>query len=58
MVKNIEFQRYLSRHNEFQQMLKEDANLINSSADVLVPADKTTDLYKVSKNSNLKKLTA
>ena len=51
LLKNIEFRSpdFLRRQIKFQQKLKEDMNLINACPDVFVPADKTTNLYEVSK---------
>ena len=45
LVRNIKFQSY---ENEFQQQLRRDVDSIKSSNDLLIPADKTTNLYNLS----------
>ena len=45
LVRNITFR---NRDNEFQQKLKHDVKNIRSSSDLLIPADKTTNLYDMS----------
>ena len=45
MARNIEFR---NKPNEFQQKLAADINSIRSSPNLLIPADKTTNLYKMS----------
>ena len=45
MVRNIEF---INVHNDFQDKLKEDINEIHSSKNLLVLADKSTNLYEMS----------
>ena len=40
--------------NIFQTKLRDDINKIKSSDKVFVPADKTTNMYKVSKNDHQK----
>ena len=52
MVRSIKFNTSL---NSFQNQLKSDAKSIKSSQSLLVPADKTTNLYKV-KPESYKKL--
>ena len=53
MVRNIDFRR---PPNEFQSKLDDDVKQINSSSNVLVFADKTTNLYSVSKETYQKLL--
>ena len=45
VVKNIEFMKV---RNDFQDKLKEDINEISSSENLLVFADKSTNLYEMS----------
>ena len=45
MARNIEFR---NKPNEFQQNLAADINSIRSSPNLLISADKTTNLYKMS----------
>ena len=45
MARNIEFR---NKPNEFQQKLAADINSIRSSPNLLIPADKTTNLYEMS----------
>ena len=54
MVKNIEFKQI---PNKFQQQLQKDKKSILQSDKVIVPADKTNNLYKVSVNNYNKLLT-
>lgn len=42
MVENVEFRRYC---NQFQSSLKEDLRKINATNKILVPADKTRNIY-------------
>ena len=44
LIQNIEFD---PRINDFQQKLKRDIETINSSDKLLIPADKSTNLYEV-----------
>ena len=44
MVRNIEFRKV---RNDFQDKLKEDINKIRSSKNLLIFADKSTNLYKM-----------
>ena len=46
MIKNIEFRNV---HSKFQEKLKHDVTEIRSSNKVIVPADKTRNLYKMEK---------
>ena len=46
MIKNIDFRNV---HNKFQEKLKYDITEIRSSKKVIVPADKTRNLYKMEK---------
>ena len=48
LVCNIQFS---PRHNDFQKQLTKDVKEITSSLIVLVPADKTTNLYSTSKET-------
>ena len=45
MARNIEFR---NKPNEFQQKLAADINSIRSSPNLVIPADKTTNLYEMS----------
>ena len=45
LIRNIKYRNQL---NEFQQKLKEDVDNINNSHELLIPADKTSNLYNVS----------
>ena len=45
MARSIEFQ---NRPNLFQQKLTADVNSIRSSPNMLIPADKTNNLYEIS----------
>ena len=44
LIQNI---KYRNQHNDFQTKLHKDANEINASKELLVPADKTNNLYNV-----------
>ena len=44
MARSVKFKRV---NNPFQRQLASDAKMINTSASLFVPADKTTNLYKV-----------
>ena len=48
IIKNITFSRH---SNDFQRQLKADIREIRSSANVFVPADKSTNLYEMSTES-------
>ena len=54
MVRNIEFKRVSS---EFQSNLSKDIKLINEDPLLFIPADKTNNLYKLSKDNYNKLLT-
>ena len=47
LIKNIEYKTYKS---EFQQKLTNDINEMRNSKEMYVPADKTTNIYKISKD--------
>ena len=47
MIKNIEFR---NTRDQFQRQLKDDIKKINSSTKAFIPADKTTNLYKLDKD--------
>ena len=49
LIRNIEFKSNL-RHNKFLQKLKKDVQSIKASDHLIVPADKTTNLYKIKKD--------
>ena len=53
MARSIEFQ---NRSNSFQQKLTADANSIRSSPNMLIPADKTNNLYEISPENGNKLL--
>ena len=44
MARSVKFKRV---NNPFQRQLASGVNMINTSASLFVPADKTTNLYKV-----------
>ena len=44
LIRNISFKH---KNNSFQSQLNKDAKAINDSKELLIPADKTTNLYKV-----------
>ena len=46
MVKNIEFQ---GNRNNFQSKLKDDLKKVKTSGKIMVFADKTTNMYEMSK---------
>ena len=48
IIKNIEFRNV---NNEFQKKMKEDMKNIKTCGKVVVPADKSTNLYKVDKET-------
>ena len=48
MVRNIEFKR---AHTVFQNQLNRDVNMINKDPLLFIPADKSNNLYKVSKDT-------
>ena len=54
MIHNIEFR--LVRNN-FLSKLKDDVKVINNTKEVLVTADKSTNTYKINKNTYNKYLT-
>ena len=47
MVKDIKFRK---TRNEFQKKLKDDAHKIRNSKKTLTPADKTSNMYRLTKN--------
>ena len=47
MIRNIEFRQV---DNELQRKMREDIKMIKQSGKVIVPADKSTNLYKIEKN--------
>ena len=49
LIRNIEFKSNL-RHNKFLQKLEKDVQSIKASDHLIVPADKTTNLYKIKKD--------
>ena len=49
MVKNIQFRNV---NDQFQNKLNEDTNNINKSTKPLIPADKTTNFYKLDKTQH------
>ena len=51
MIRNIEFKSRseVLKRNKFQQVINRDIKAINASNQLLVPADNTTNLYKVEK---------
>ena len=51
MIHYIEFKSRseVLKRNKFQQVINRDIKAINASNQLLVPADKTTNLYKVEK---------
>ena len=51
MAKNVRFKK---TQHQFQQQLKKDIKQINSSSMAFVPADKTTNLYKLDKDQHSK----
>ena len=53
LVSNVQ---YSSHRNEFQRKLAQDVKEINSSSNLLVPADKTTNLYSMSREAYQKLL--
>ena len=53
LVRSITFKNH---DNEFQQKLKQDVREIRSSSDLLIPADKTTNLYDIPTERYLKLL--
>lgn len=53
MAKNVRFKK---SQDQFQQQLKKDIKQINSSSMAFVPADKTTNLYKLDKDQYSKLL--
>ena len=48
MIQNIEFRR---TDNEFQRKMREDVKQIKQCGKVVVPADKSTNLYKMDKDT-------
>ena len=46
LVKNIKFRTV---HNQLQRTLKSDIKLIQQSSKTLTPADKTSNMYRISK---------
>jgi hypothetical protein len=53
MIKNVEFREL---QNDFQDKLKSDIELIKSTKHIIVPADKSTNLYKFDKETYKKHL--
>ena len=51
MVKNIEFQ---GNRNNFQSKLKDDLKKVKTSGKIMVFADKTTNMYEISKEDYVK----
>ena len=51
MVKNIEFQ---GNRNNFQSKLKDDLKKVKTSGKIMVFADKTTNMYEMSKEDYVK----
>ena len=49
MIKNIKFKEF--HNSEFQTKLRRDITEMDASNEIYVPADKTTNLYKFSKES-------
>ena len=49
MIQNIEFRT--DRAPEFQRKLSEHTKAINASTSLYIPADKTTNFYKMSTDS-------
>ena len=49
LIKNIEYKQ--QPRNRFQRKLQNDVNAIENSTELFVPADKTTNLYKLPKDS-------
>ena len=47
LVKNIRFRKY---SNSFQRQLKEDRNKILNETKIIVPADKSSNFYKITKD--------
>ncbi len=48
LIQNIEFRR---TDNEFQRKMREDVKQIKQCEKVVVPADKSTNLYKIDKDT-------
>ena len=55
LIKNIEFKDH--PRNAFQRKLRDDVQAIKRSTELFVPADKTTNIYKMSKGQYDKLLT-
>ena len=55
LIKTAQFKR--PQTNQFQQILKRDINKLSSSKKIFVPADKTTNIYKLSSVQYQKMLT-
>ena len=55
MVKNVEFRTV---NCDFQNKMKEDIETIKRSGKIIVPADKSTNLYKMNKDDYERHLTA